>query len=213
MARPRLWQPFVRIDWAADYEYADDGRIRDRHRNVLPERDRSVTLTIHGTVRKRTVSKLELFALEWFGVPGALNCVVCSRPTYHRAVHADGDPSNWARSNVAYEADFVGALRHERKCLIWAMESNHVPARKARSNRGQTRHVRDGDNWGSARELIPPLGVNRNSSRRCTNPVGKTYWPLMPARKPESENSVGRKTPSNCQHKNSYSDCSMRWTA
>jgi hypothetical protein len=213
LARPRIWQPFVRIDWASGYEYADDGRIRDRHRNVLSERDRRVTLTIHGTARQQSVSKVDLLALEWFGVPGCLNCVVCSRPTYHRAVHADGDPLNWARSNVVYEADFVAALRHERKCLIWAMESNYVPARRARSNRGPTRHVGDGDSWGSTREYIPPLGVNKVLSRLCTNPVGKTYWPLMPARKPVSKTPVGRKTPRNCQHKNSYSSCSMQWTA
>jgi hypothetical protein len=134
------------------YECADDGRIRDRSRNVIND----------GAKLFGTYSRRDLLAREWCGPPPRHICVVCGKGPSYRVAHLNGDRRDFARDNLKFSPDCLAAVEHERRCLRWAMQSNEVPsARKAQSFRGPTRsHVADDDNWGSSYEKIPPFGIN-----------------------------------------------------
>lgn len=178
--RPQIWTPFARISWARDYQYTDDGRIRDKHRNLLIDRDYNVTLRLYGTDRKITFPRRDVLALEYLGPPPRYHCIICDRVLRHGVVHLNGNWRDFSRDNLKYLPSFK-AREHEMAHIRWAMTSNEVPP-YGRTKRkcslidpfllgldlewGPTlrRHIEDDDNWGSTWEEVPFLGDNDRSA-------------------------------------------------
>lgn len=116
--RPPIWAPFRQVHWLAEYEYAADGRMRDRSRNVLQEHspDHRVTIRLP-TGERRSFDKRELLALEWHGRPPRTECRVCGKRLAYRVVHLNGDRANASRDNVKWQLDGSAVWQHARVCL------------------------------------------------------------------------------------------------
>lgn len=170
--RPQIWQRFARILWAREYEYTDDGRMRDRSRNVLREHgtEREVILRVCNFPLKVRLPKRDILALEYFGYPQWTECIVCSKRFNDRVVHLSGDYEDCSRDNLKYTASRA-LRRHEFKCLEWAMKDNEVPPYKWTVSKRVLRQRRErlvGDDWdwGSTSEVIPILGDNEGARER-----------------------------------------------
>jgi hypothetical protein len=135
VGRPRIWKQFRRLTWAADYEYADDGRVRDQSRNVLTEHgpDFLVTLRVNGGAK--SFPKREILALEWYDYPPWSSCVICGRGPHFEVVHLDGNPRNCARDNIKWAPNEMEARRHEYQCCDRIMRERPHGIRTAREGR------------------------------------------------------------------------------
>lgn len=173
--RPRIWQPFETVKWASGYEFTDDGRMRDRHGNVL-DVGAAPDYTVRMRMYDRTVAfpRRDILALEFLGPPCPYRCVICDQRLKPTVVHLDQNPGNFARENLKWGPD-IEARSHELNCIRWAMEWNHVPPRartvkrdgvifhgvssmpkKSRVAAERRKDLRDV----SPEENIPLLGVN-----------------------------------------------------
>lgn len=131
--RPQIWTPFARISWARDYQYTDDGRIRDKDRNVLPDRgpDCHVTLRVYGSERQVRFPKRDILAMEFFGEPPHHDCVICGEGPPYRVLHLNGDRRDWSRGNLKYVPDDKEARWHELQCCEMIMQRRpHDPRRR-----------------------------------------------------------------------------------
>lgn len=134
--RPQIWTPFARISWARDYQYTDDGRIRDKHRNVLGDYgpDSRVILRMYGSSRRKILPKRDILAMEYFGPPAAGDshcCVICGQE-YSEVIHLNDDRRDFSRSNLkrvpAYHHE---AREHELRCCETIMQLRpHDPRRR-----------------------------------------------------------------------------------
>ena len=126
--RPQLWKPFCRVSWLREYQYTDDGRIRDRSRNVVNAHgpDFEVTLRIAETSRRVTFPKREILALEYFGLPDFDECVVCSRRLHYGVYFLNGNSRDCSRDNMKLIPS-IEARRHELACVRWVMRNDEIP--------------------------------------------------------------------------------------
>lgn len=123
---PQIWTPFARIAWARDYQYTDDGRIRDKHRNVLGDRgpESHVTLRVYGTDRQLRFPKRDILAIEYFGLPevGDCYCCVVCGGAYSEVIHLNDDRRDFSRSNLKRIPDYREAREHELRCCETIMQ-------------------------------------------------------------------------------------------
>lgn len=180
--RPQIWTPFARISWARDYQYTNDGRIRDKHRNLLIDRDYNVTLRLYGSGRNITFLRRDILALEYFGFPPRYHCVICDKVLRDEVVHLNGNLRDFSRDNLKYLPSFE-AREHEIAHIRWAMTSNEVPP-YGRTKRkcslidpfllgldlewgpGLRRQVGDDHDYGPTWEEIPLPGANGRVDHR-----------------------------------------------
>lgn len=174
---PRKWFPFKTI--FGDFEWNDEGGIRDRHRHVLAD--------THWLFSQ--YSRAEILAREWLGKPPRHDCPWCgTRPKGrdgkyvgqisgggppYAVIHLNGNPLDCSRDNLKYSPVLSWAVVfHERMHVANAIR-NDVPPRVNRQaltpgarhkRRALRRHVGDGDNWGPTSEDIPLLGINPGST-------------------------------------------------
>ncbi|HZU48700.1 MAG TPA: hypothetical protein VFA16_15840 [Mycobacterium sp.] len=130
---PRIWTPFARISWAAEYQHTDDGWIRDRSRNLLHEHgpEFRVVLRVYGTERRIWFPKGELLALEFFGEPPRHECVICGNGPSYQVLHLNGNRRDCSRGNLKYVPDHDKARWHELKCCEMIMQRRpHDPRRR-----------------------------------------------------------------------------------
>ncbi|BBX01868.1 hypothetical protein BST36_20815 [Mycolicibacterium moriokaense] len=176
VGRPQIWHPFERVNLLL-YRWAEDGRIADIWRNILPDSHRLFSV----------YSRADILALEWLGKPPRSDCQWCGTrkrvgvdqfgddifagpikgggPRF-AVVHLDGN--NCARNNLKYAADAAAEKLHSLRHVEWAMrdplQRTTIPTAyvesPCRERERSRRHVGDDDDWGPTDEFIPLLGIN-----------------------------------------------------
>lgn len=145
--RPRTWHFFTRTQWAHDYQWHEDGRIRDRYRHELSDS--------HRLFSRHT--RAETLAEEWLGPRPKYDCVWCGDrskeggkytgkikgggPPYE-IVHLNGNTRDCSRNNLKYAPPHPAKVRRH---LDWhaemEMRTTHAPPRP----HGRMVATRDGD--------------------------------------------------------------------
>lgn len=172
---PRKWYPFTTVSWASGYEYTNDGRIRDKHRNRITDRWDGAQIII--ALNGKKFPKRDILAMEFHGLPQCHVCCICGKGPRFQAIHLNRDRRDFSRDNLKWIAVDAEARYHERRCIEWAMCHNTVPPRGRTVSRTLathdpdapddrrvlTRRVNENDNWGPTREEIPLLGINERT--------------------------------------------------
>lgn len=174
MAPPRQWHLFTGIP----YEWCDDGRIRDKSRNVINDDHRLF----------RTHSRAQLLAREWFGIPPRHRCPVCGDGPPWRVVHLDGNRRNCARLNLKYAPDDAEARAHELRCI----ESSQ---REGPPRRMTERVLMDKDGGGRGRTPLlrrtdRPQRMFFADDDECLTERGSPFKPRSQATVPEQSRAM-----------------------